>query len=49
LGVGDNPVAPADLGPATGIDVERQEPAGLRRGSVEIAVSGHADPEPAGT
>ena len=44
LGVGDHRIATADVGPAAGVDVEREETAGLRRRRVEVAVAGDDDP-----
>ena len=40
LGVGDHRIPAAHLRPATGIDVQRQEPARLRRGGIKITVTG---------
>ena len=44
LRVGDDGVAPGDSRPAAGVDVQGQEPAGLRGGGVEVAVPGHGEP-----
>jgi hypothetical protein len=44
LGRADNRVPVTDGRPPLTVDVEGQEPGGLRRGGMQIAVAGHRDP-----
>jgi hypothetical protein len=41
LRVADHRIPAAHLRPATGIDIQRQEPARLRRRSLKITIAGH--------
>jgi hypothetical protein len=41
LRVADHPIPVAHLRPATGIDIQRQEPARLRRRRLKITIAGH--------